>query len=264
MLIFELKTEAKSFIIWTISLLFTFIAFMYGIFPTFSDSLDSIKKVLENYPPAFVAAFGFEIDTMFSFSGFYTFTFNYLVLIGAIMAVAISVATFSREKRSKCGDFLLTKPISRRKIFVTKLLSDLSILAATNVIFVCVGMILFASNKDNAISVSTFALCLSSIFFTQLVFLGFGVFFATFSRKVRSVSTTAITFGFGAFFLSALANITNDEKIKLFSPLKYFDPYSLITGDFFEGKYIFMAVVLFVSCIILAFAKYCKSDVHSV
>jgi len=264
MLIFELKTEVKSFIIWTISLLFTFIAFMFGIFPTFSDSLDSIRNVLENYPPAFVAAFGFQIDTMFSFSGFYAFTFNYLVLIGSIMAVAISVATFSREKRSRCGDLLLTKPISRKKIFLTKLVSDLIIIVATNTIFVCVGMILFVSNKDNATSISTFTLCLLSVFFTQLVFLSLGVFFATFSRKVRSVSTSAITFGFGAFFLSALANITNDEKIKLFSPLKYFDPYSLITGDFYEGKYIFMAIALFIFCILLAFIKYCKSDVHSV
>jgi len=263
-LLFELKTELKSFFIWTVSLILTIIVFMYGIYPLFLDSLDSIQKVLVNYPPAFLAAFGFDINTLFSFSGFYIFTFNYLVLIGVIMVIAISVATFSREKRSKCTDFFFTKPVSRKKVFAIKLLADLIILVAANIIFIGIGMFLFLRKNDSETSVTTFLLCLLSLFFTQLVFLGFGIFFATFSKKVRSISGAAITFGFGSFFLSALANITNDEKIKLFSPLKYFDPYSLLNDDFYEPKYIFMAVVLFIACITLSLVKYCKSDIHTV
>jgi ABC-2 type transport system permease protein len=159
---------------------------------------------------------------------------------------------------------LLTKPVSRKQIFFTKLASGISVLLFTNVIFIVCGLILFSSRNEADVSYGTFALCLFSVLFTQLIFFGFGVFYATFSKKIRSVSGTAITFGFGAFFLSALANITNDDIIKLFSPLKYFDPYTVLTKDFYEGKYVVMAVLLFTLCMILSLSKYCKSDVHTI
>lgn len=261
---FELKAETKSFVIWTFSLILVFILLMSGIYPIFLDSLVDIKKIFSYYPPEFTAAFGFDLSTFFTYGGFYGFAYGYISLIGAIMAVSISVATFAREKRLKCSDFLLTKPVSRKKIYTIKLLCNFIILLTTNILFVGISMLIYLSSDDISTSTGTFILSLLAIFFTQLVFMGFGILYATYAKKIRSVSGIAVAIGFMAFFLSALVNITQDDKLKFVAPLKYFDPYPIFSNGFFELKYVITAVVVIILCIMLSFAKFCKSDTHTV
>lgn len=262
--LFELKSQIKSFIIWTTGLVLFFLAFIGGIYPTFRSSADDIMKMLEGFPKVFTAIFGLEVSTMLSFSGFYSFTFVYIALLGAIMAVSVSVVTFAREKRSKCIDFILTKPIKREKIFISKLLSNITILLATNLFFVILSTVMFTASGQSKTKLGAFILASASLLFTQLVFSALGIFFAVFAKKVRSVSGIATAFGFGAFILTALSNIIEKEAMHFIAPLKYFDPYALLINGSFEIRYVIFAALLTLTCIVLAFIKFCKSDTRAV
>ncbi len=255
---FEFKEQFKSFFIWTISLVCLLLLFMVAIYPVFRDSIDDMIRVLSGFPPEFAAAFGFDLTSMFNFGGFYSVGFSYISLIGAIMAVSLAVSSFAREKRSKCVDFLLAKPISRQSIFVQKLLSGFCILIAANVLYVSVAIILGTAN-DTAMLLPAL-----SLFFTQLVFYALGVFFATFAKKIRSVSGVATAFGFGAFVLSALVNIFEEEFIRFIAPLKYFDPTAIFSSGGLEGQFALTGALVFVLCLGLAFTRFIKSDAHAV
>jgi len=262
--IYEIKAQFKSFIIWTVSLLLTMLVFMGGIYPTFQKSAVDLIKVVEGFPKQFTQVFGFQIFSMFSYSGYYSFAIGYIGLVAAIMAVIVSVSIFAREKRVKCLDFLITKPISRQKIFGVKLLACLTIIGATNVIYVVGNMIMFNRNNQNSDLAGRFILASLGIFFTQLVFLAIGLFLATFSKKIRSVSGLATAIGFIAFILSALVNIIDEEIVNFIAPLKYFDPTNVMAKGYFEVKYILAAVLLIVFCTVTSYIRFCKNDIHAV
>lgn len=262
--LFEFKAQIKTFIIWTAVLLFTYIVFFEGIYPIFYDSLDDVLKMLSGFPPEFAAAFGFNITDMFSYSGFFSFSFMYISIIGAIMAVTLTISTFAREKRSKCADFLLTKPINRRDIFATKLLSNLVLLIISNIIFTAAAVVLYLSDNADGALTGKFILAASGIFFTQLVFLSVGIFYAVFSKRVRSIAGAATVFGFGAFILSAIVNILEEESLFFVAPLKYFEPAPVFSTGAYETKYIIAAIVIIALLTCLAYLKFCKSDAHAV
>jgi len=262
--IYEMKAQLKSFIIWTVSLLLTMFVFMGGIYPTFQKSAVDLVKVMEGFPKQFTQVFGFQMFTMFSYSGYYSFAFGYIGLVAAIMAVIVSLSIFAREKRVKCLDFLVTKPISRANIFGVKLLACLTIIGATNVIYVIGNMIMFKQNNQSSDLTGRFILASLGIFFTQLVFLAIGIFLATFSKKIRTVSGLATSIGFIAFILSAFANIIDEEVVNLIAPLKYFEPSNVMAKGYFEVKYILVAVFLILFCTVTSYIRFCKSDIHAV
>lgn len=262
--LFEIKAQIKTFFIWTAVLLFTYIVFFKGIYPVFYDSLDDVLQMMNGFPPEFAAAFGINIADMFSYSGFFSFGFMYISIIGAIMAVILTVSAFAREKRSKCADFLLTKPISRRDIFTAKLISNLVLLILSNIIFVAAAVMIYLSdNSDGALTVQ-FILAASGIFFTQLIFLSIGIFYAVFSKRVRSIAGAATAFGFGSFILSALVNILEEEALFFIAPLQYFEPSSVFSAGTYESKYVITAAVIIALLTCLAYLKFCRSDAHVV
>lgn len=259
--IFEIKAQLKNTVIWILSILAVLLLFMAVIYPVFEGSLEEVVKMIEGFPPEFTAAFGFDVTSMFSIGGFYGFAFAYISLIGAIMAVSLSVSAFSREKRSKSTDFLLTKPVGRGRIFMEKLLSGFGILLVTNGIYIaaCYWVL-----RDGVPEVELLFLSGLALLLTQLAFFGIGVLFAVWSKKVRSVSGVATAVGFGAFILSALINIMKDDKIRYIAPLKYFDPTALFQNGSYELRYAMVGVTVTGICLVAAFALFCKRDAHAV
>ena len=262
--IFELKAQLKNFLIWTGVIFLFYITFMTGVYPIFRESADQMLEVVNNFPPEFIAAFGLDLINIFSYAGFYSFTFGYLSLIGAIMASGLSIASFAREKRSKCSDFLLTKPVKRGSVFLAKLLSNLTVLIVSNILFVTLAIALYFGSGQDKAGLDKFVLACAALFFTQMVFLSAGILYATAAKKVRSVSGAATAFGFTGFILSALYGILEKEELRYVAPLKYFDPAAVFSDGGYELKYVLTAALVIVVCVTASLMKFTRGDTHAV
>jgi ABC-2 type transport system permease protein len=152
------------------------------------------------------------------------------------MSTSLSVAVFSREKRSKCVDFLLAKPVTRTRIFMIKLLSVLTLIIVLNILFIAVTFIIFGAKDDAATSISRLFRASCALFFTQLVFMSFGIAFSIFAKKIRSVSGLATAFGFGGFILTALHNLLEKEAIRFIAPLNYFNTEAVFSTGGYEAN----------------------------
>jgi ABC-2 type transport system permease protein len=261
---FELKAQLKNFIIWTAAIILLLVVLMSGLYPVFNDSLVDIIAMLKNFPPEFAAAFGLHLEDMFSYGGFYSFSFMYLSMIGAIMAVTLSVSAFAREKRSKCVDFLLTKPINRSAIFAWKLLAGVAFLVLFNIIYITAAMLGYIAGGEGNNEPGRFLLAVFSLFPTQLVFFSTGVLFAVLARKIRSVSGIATAFGFAGFLLSALYGMLEEELLRFVTPLKYFEPSAVFSSGGYDVKYAITGLVVAAACVVVSYTRYCKSDTPAV
>lgn len=261
---YEFKSLVKSMIIWTTVMLISMSVFMLAIYKVFMNSVDNLVAMTEGFPKEFMQAFNFDMLRMFNYGGFYNFTYSYIALIGAIMAVLIALSVFAREKRFKCMDFLLTKPKSRSRIFGLKALACFSIIVLANICYTVGFILVYFWNEQSKDTLLKFIFAALGIFFIQILFLAIGIFISVFSRKIRSVSGIATSLGFFAFILSALANIVDEELMYLFAPLKYFEPITVIDNGYFELKYVIVASMIILLCMTSAYLHYCKSDVHAV
>ena len=98
---FEIKRAWVGVAIWTLVLCGLLVGLIAGALSAFLESRTAVENMLAQFPPAFAAAFGMQMDNLFSFGGFYAFGFLYYALFGAIMASSLGLDLFSREKREK-------------------------------------------------------------------------------------------------------------------------------------------------------------------
>ena len=261
--LFEAKSQLKSFLIWAISLLFVWLFFIVMFYGPFIDSREAVEQALGSLPPAFAAIFGVQAAAIFTFGGFFQFIYTYIGVIGAIMAASLALSAFSREKRSKCVDFLFVKPVERSQVFVSKLLSCLMFIIVTNVLFIVSTVIAYTANGQEANGIGRLILASLSLFFMQLVFVSIAMLYATLARKVRSISGIATAIGFAGFILMALYSLIKEDVIRFISPITYFNPGTVFLTGGYEVKYVITAAVVIVVCVALSYIKYTKSDTQA-
>ena len=258
---FELRRAWIGAAVWTLVILGLLGGLIIGALPAFLDSRAGVEAMLGNFPPAFAAAFGMQLDNLFSFGGFYSFGFLYYSLFGAFMAAGIGLDLFSREKREKCMDFLLTKPRGRGRLFGEKLLAALTLLLAFNALFVAESLVLYRAYAPAPLEMGHALLAASSLFLTQMVLLAVAIFVAIFARKIRSVSGIATAIGFAGFLLSALNSLLEEEKFRYVTPFKYFDVEKAFLTGSFDTSYAVTGAVVIVLLLCAAYLHDTKRDI---
>ena len=258
---FELRRAWVGAAVWTLVMTGLLCGLIAGALPAFLDSRVAVENMLKSFPPAFAAAFGLQLDNLFSFGGFYAFGFLYYALFGAIMASGIGLDLFSREKREKCMDFLLTKPRARSRLFCEKLLAALVMLVVSNAVFIAASLILYHTYAPDPSIMDRALLAASSLLWTELLFLSVGACIAVFARRVRSVSGLATAIGFGGFLLSALYSLLEEEKFRYINPFKYFDAAKAFFDGAFEANYALTGAAITLVLMALAYVRYTRADI---
>ncbi len=259
-LLFELKSLSKSMLIWGFSLCITLVLFVEGFYPAFSDNSDVISQMIQGFPPELMSGFGMDLETIFSYEGFFVFTYMYTSIIGSIMATSYAVAVFGKEKRLKTSDFIFTKPAARPKIFCAKLTAVVLAIILSNVFYVAFSVYFFYDNN-----ITEFAVLSSvSSMFTQFFFASMGIFIVAFLKKVRSVGGIATLVGFTAFISTALVDIIDKEFMVFLAPFKYFNPDALFTDGSYSMHLVIFSVGFCIVSLIYSYYIYTKKDIHSV
>jgi ABC-2 type transport system permease protein len=257
---FELKRSVMSMVGWTLAMIATVAIFMLGMFPIYEDSIDQIMVLIESFPKEFLAAFGFSSD-MFSFAGFYAFSFTYLTLLGVMFSCTVTLQIFAREKRSHCQEFLYVKPVTRQKMFLEKLAAVLCLLVVSNLLLVACSVGVTVLSGENEL-VGKIVLASISVFCTELLFMGFVILYAVQARRVRTISGAAMAFAFAGFILSALSSLIDKVEMRYVAPFKYFDPFQAVVNGTYEIQYVVTAAVLFVVVMAVAATRYFNKDIR--
>lgn len=258
---FELKKQVRSFLQWTLVLLLVLIACMAVVYPIYYDSRNQVIPILNGFPPEFTAALGLSPHIIFSYGGFYSFASVYLLLLGTIMASTLAFSVFGREKKSKCTDFLLAKPVKRRYVFLAKFSAVLTLLVVTNLLYLLTSFLLYASAGEDGSLTGRVLLASGSLFFTQLLFFSTAVFAAVYTRRIRSVSNSAMALGFAALILTVMSNIMQERFFRFIAPLKYFNVEAVFKSGQFEWEYVLTAALITFFLMTLSFFQYCKEDI---
>ncbi len=250
---FELKQVIPMVVGWTIGILLVLYFMIIGVYPIFRDGIELLESMIAKMPAELLSTFGFDIELMLQYTGFYGFITIYIGLIGAIMASNVGITIFAREKKNKCRDFLFVKPIEKYKLYWIKFLAGFCTLLLFNLIYAGISLWLF--DYYNEITVET--ICFSfSLFATQIVFYALGIFVAVYKRKVRTYVELASTIGFGAFVLSSVVRLLDEKYLNYLSPLHYFSVMEYLQDNKGWFSYLICGVVAVLCCIVVSLCKY--------
>jgi ABC-2 type transport system permease protein len=260
----EVRTRLKSVIIWSLSLT-ALVFFFFSIFPSFADQAAQMQQMMSKFPPALLEAFGMNKMDLSTLLGFYSFLFVFVQLCLAIQASNYGFGLVSIEESELTADFLLSKPVSRAQVLVSKLLAALSSLFITElVVWMDTFIAISVFNSGRTYDVATLVLLLVSMIILQLFFLSAGLVISLLVKRVRSVTPYSLGLGFGMYVLSAFSGIFGEIKLEYITPFKHLDPAYVVQHGAYDTPLVLLSAAITLIALGVSFWLYLRRDIKAV
>jgi ABC-2 type transport system permease protein len=258
----ELVAYRKSIITWSLSLAGLAVLFM-AMYPGFSSDVEGLRNVLEQFPAAIKSAFNLTAETFLTAAGFFGYVLNFGILAGAIQAMNLGTGVISKEVAGKTADFLLSKPLTKTRVFTSKLLAVFLAIVVTNLVFVAVSYASLAALAPDEFEPTTILLLAATLFLVQLVFLALGVLMGVVLPKVKSVVSVSLPTVFGFYIIGALGDVVGNDEVRYVSPFRYFEPQYIIKNQALDSTYLLIAAAVVIVALVLGYAIFLKKDIQS-
>ncbi len=254
----ELKRGRTALLIWTaaISLM---IALCIVVYPEISAQMNDVSKLFSDMG-GFSAAFGLDRIQFGEFIGFFSVECgNILGLGGTIFASLLGISALSKEEKEKTAEFLLTHPISRKRVVAEKLCALFTQILILNAVVITVTAIAVFIIQEQ-VPIDTLALLFLSHIIMQLeiaaITFGISAFLRHGSQGIGLGTTITL------YFFNIIANLTEQTAfLKYITPFHYTDGGDIIADKALHWEYITIGVIFAVIAVFAAFWKYHKKDI---
>ena len=212
----ELRQGKTSLLIWTAAIGFL-LAICIFLFPEMKGQMDSVSDMFSSMG-SFTEAFGMDRLNFGTLIGFYAVECgNILGLGGAFYAALCAAGILSKEEKDKTAEFLLTHPVSRKRIMTEKLIAVLVQITAMNIMIYAISVGSIAVVGE-AIPLKEISLLHLAYYLLQLELAGICFGISSFLRK----GSAGVGLGIAAmmYFLNLIANIADVAEF-----LKYITPF---------------------------------------
>jgi ABC-2 type transport system permease protein len=236
-----------------------------SVFSSLAIDAETMNEMMAEFPEEFLEAFGMNGVDFSTVLGFFGIIILLCQLCVAIQAANYGFGLVSVEERELTADFLLTKPVGRRKILTSKLLAALTGLAITNIVIWLSSFIFISIYRDGRpYETKTLLLLLFTITFLQLFFLTVAILISLFKIKIRSVTPYSMGLVFGLYILSAFSGMIGDDNLSKITPFKHFESNYIVTNGAYDLPLVFISVSLIIFSLVGSYILYQRRDIHSV
>ena len=254
----ELRQGKTSFLIWTASVGFL-LAICIFLFPEMKEQMDGVNDIFASMG-SFTEAFGMDRLHFGTLIGFYAVECgNILGLGGAFYASLCAVGILSKEEKDKTAEFLLTHPVSRKRVLTEKLIAVLIQITAMNIIIYALAVGSIAAVGE-AIPWREISLLHLAYYLLQLELAGICFGISAFLHK----GSVGVGLGMAVmmYFLNLIANIADAaEFLKYITPFGYCEAADIVSNGSLDSTLVMIGAVMGICGIMIAYLKYTKKDI---
>jgi len=260
----EIKRNRKSLIIWSI-IIFGFTILVLSLFPYMKDLNKEMSVMMDKMPEALSKTLGLNSLTFNSILGMYnTYYGIYIIVLLSIYASSTGATIFSKEERNKSAEFLLTKPISRNTIFLSKILALFTLVFIAYLVQTSTAYILVATFGGPLVDWSVFVTMHLHGLGLILLFTCIGVFISMLLNPKRNFMGIMVGLVFGSYFINTIAKVAETVNwLGYISPFHYLD--FEVTNPTYSLNVLQLGVMLFI-CALLLIAScriFNKKDIYT-
>jgi len=240
----ELKDNKKSFIFWSIGIIFLLVAGM-SKYLGYSKSGVSITELFNGLPSGFSSFFGVNSIDLESASGFFAVMVIYLSVMLGIHAILLGSNIIAKEETDKTAEFLYVKPISRLTGLKAKLTAGLTIILGINIVTTIASILIVAAFNNGPSATGDVLLLMPAVLFLQLIFFAVGFAVAAGLRRPKQAVRLSGALLMVTFLLSVFVDITTKYNwLKYLTPFKYFDAKQIFADRSYSFGYIVLTLLL--------------------
>lgn len=250
----ELKRNRKNLITWT-AIIVGFTLMVLSMFPYMEEMGSNMTQLLDKMPEEIKNAMGMDKDTWSSILGFYSTYYGiYIVVLISIYTTSTATGIVSKEEKDKTSEFLLSKPITRSNLFLTKMASLFTLVFIVYVVQLLVAAAGAQIFKTSPMNWNAFWIMHINGLFLILLFTSVGVLLSMFVQPKKNFMGIVVGLTFGSYFINALAKATPAANwIGYITPFNYFN-FNVHSPDL-AVNYLAAIVTVAISMLLLFVAK---------
>jgi ABC-2 type transport system permease protein len=259
----ELKSNLKSLIIWSAVMTAMIVMEMQEYSSmTATDGAEGMMNIIDKMPGFIKVIWGISSLNITKPIGFFGVLFLYLILMSSIHSSMLGANIIAKEERDKTTEFLMTKPISRKKIITLKLLAGITNIIILNIItYIVAVLVLRGLTTDNI--TKEILLCMTAMFLIQTLFMTIGAGIALIMKNPKKAGAITMIILVGTFILSLIIDISDIFKIlTILTPFKYFAAKDFMIDGVLNGWNILLTLFLIFIIMYFGYRKYEKRDLN--
>lgn len=256
----EFRVNLKSFIIWLSSIV-AFVLMIMLMYPLISENADEFMSLMESFPESLMESFGYGADSFSSAIKFYGGEgYLFVNLIFFIYVSMLGGGILSKEESEGTSEYLLVKPVSRRKIINSKKAVVFTYMSLITIVVFLINLLLLTIVD----TVDFTGLVLISILplIAALTFSSIATLISVFISKPRKVLSLGIGMVLGSYVLQVISLISDKvEFLKYFSIFEYINAIPLVNDHSVNFTYVGIMLVIIIITNILSTKFYISKDI---
>ena len=219
----EMRRNARSLILWS-AVIGVLIFFTMSFFSSVLHYQQQIAAMVALVPAMAIKMRGFSnISDIFSILGFYTANnLIYMMLLGSIFSIVLSSNILLKEEYGKTAEYLMSRPITRREIFTTKLALAFLNIFLLNILATLIGFIAIMVYKKGTFNLQPFLVISLYTLLLNLLFGAMGLFISVTMKRAKPVTTFCVGLVLVLYFLYTISRMSGvDGTFGYLSPFKW-------------------------------------------
>jgi ABC-2 type transport system permease protein len=219
----EMRRNAFSLVLWMI-VITLLISVTMSVYRTFLENQSKIIGMMNLVPKGALQFKGISnFNDLLSVLGFYAVNnVIYMMVLGSIFAIVLSSNILLKEEYDKTAEYLLTRPLTRSEIFLSKLAVLSLHVFLLNLVASVAGFICMILVQKEPFSTEAFLVLSLYTLLLNILFGAIGLFLSTLVKRPRPITTFSIGLVLIFYFIYTLSKITEGaERIGYLSPFKY-------------------------------------------
>jgi ABC-2 type transport system permease protein len=229
----EMRRNALGLVIWMI-VITLLITVTMSVYRTFLENQSKIIGMMNLVPKGALQFKGISnFNDLLSVLGFYAANnVIYMMLLGSIYAIVLSSNILLKEEYLKTAEYLLTWPLTRAEIFVSKLVVLFINVLLLNLVTSLAGFICMEIVKTGPFSVKAFLILSMNTFLLNILFVTIGIFMSTLVKRPKPITTFSIGLVLILYFIYTLSKITESA-----ANIGYLSPFKFVSIDAINPAY---------------------------
>jgi ABC-2 type transport system permease protein len=189
----EIQRNAVSLIVWLIMITFL-ITLTMSVYNTFLANQSKISGMLSIIPKGALQFKGISNYTdLLSVLGFYSVNnIIYMMVLGSIFAIILASNILLKEEYNKTAEYLLTRPVTRSEIFLSKTAVLYLNVFLLNMVTSLAGFICLEMVKNGPFSIRAFLILSLYTLLLNILFGTIGLFLSTLVKRAKPITTGCI------------------------------------------------------------------------
>jgi len=257
----EMRDHLKGLIIWSVVVL----AFMVMVFMEFQAYYNNpeMGEILDTMPKGMLEAFGMYGANLTTINGYMSIVALYLYIMLGIFAVLLGNNIIGKEERDKTGEFLMSMPIKRYRVLISKVgAAVLNCLLLTVVSGIGIAIAIYQYNPERE-NIEYIFQILTAAFFIQMIFLSLGLFIAASTRVFKKSSALSVALVVITYILSVIQSLSESvDFLKYVTPFKYYQASDILQNKGFQSIYLGLTAMIVVIATFGVFYVYPRRDLN--